>query len=161
MEFANTQKVLNEYARKLIAQYRDNLTADNSIARGALYNNITYKVNAGVQAFEVVITLEDYWKYVENGRRAGAKMPPINAIEEWITVKPIIPTIDSKGRLPTVRQLAYLIARSISIKGIPAKRGFQKAFDSLLTELYANLRNALVADVKPYLLVNISIRQSS
>lgn len=156
MEFANTEKVLNQYAQRLIAQYRDNLTADNSIAGGALYNNITYKVNAGVQSFEVVITLEDYWKYVENGRRAGAKMPPIDAIAKWIEVKPIIPRMDSRGRVPSVRQLAYLIARSISIKGIPAKNGFQKAYDSLLDELYRELRNALVDDIKPYLLAEVN-----
>lgn len=161
MEFQNTQKVLNQYAQRLIERYRDNLKTDNSIASGALYDNITYQVNTGVQSFEVVITLEDYWKYVESGRRAGAKMPPIDAIADWITVKPIIPRMDSSGRVPSVRQLAYLISRSISIKGIPAKNGFQKAYDSLLDELYQDIRNAVVMDLKPYLLANISVRQSS
>lgn len=160
MEFANTQKVLNEYAQRLIEKYRDNLTADNSKASGNLYNNITYKVNTGTERLEIVLTLEDYWKYVEDGRRAGAKMPPIAAIEKWIEVKPIIPSVGKNGKVPTVRQLAYLIARSIGIKGIPAKRPLRKAYKSIEEELFAELEKAIASDAKNYILLAIRMKRA-
>lgn len=157
MEFARTRAVLERYAQKLISQYRDNLTSDNSIAGGALYNNITYEVHIDKQPWEVVITLEDYWHYIEDGRRAGGKMPPIKAIADWIEVKPITPKVDSLGRTPTVRQLAFLIARSIGINGIPAKKAFQRAYDTLLDELYDNLRDAVAADTSEYIVAGIKL----
>lgn len=55
---------------------------------------------------------------LEDGRRPGG-MPPVSRIEQWIKDKGIIP----KGKI-TPLQLAYLIARKISIEGtLLYKRG--------------------------------------
>ena len=152
MEFGwtNTRRALEAYGQRLIDKYRDNLKEGNSFATGNLYNNLSYEV----------ISLEDYWRYVEDGRRAGGKMPPITAIENWIKAKPVIPRMDSRGRTPTVRQLAFLIARSIGIKGIEPKKPFQRAYDSLLDGLYAELREAVAADAKNYVISAISYKRS-
>jgi hypothetical protein len=52
-----------------------------------------------------------YIGVLEDGRRAGG-MPPVGRIEQWIKDKGITP----KGKTTTL-QLAYLIARKISIEG--------------------------------------------
>lgn len=162
MEFGwtNTRRALEAYGQRLIDKYRDNLKEGDSFATGNLYNNLSYEVKILETRFEVVISLEDYWRYVEDGRRAGGKMPPITAIENWIKAKPVIPRMDSRGRTPTVRQLAFLIARSISIKGIEPKKPFQRAYDSLLDGLYAELREAVAADAKNYVISAISYKRS-
>ncbi len=147
VDWRETRAVLEQYARKLIEQYRANLKEGDSFASGHLYNDINFTVRMGTSRHSVVITLADYWKYVENGRRAGSKMPPIGAIEEWIRVKPVIPEVRN-GRTPSVRSLAFLIARAISRRGIPANKPFQRAFDALLSELREEVQRAAVEDIK-------------
>jgi hypothetical protein len=97
--------------------YRQNL--EPSYATGNLANFQTYiDINDG--RFLVTFELADYWKYVEYGRRPG-KMPPIDAIEQWVKVKPVVPNAIN-GRVPDTRQLAFLIARKIGREGIPGKK---------------------------------------
>lgn len=48
-------------------------------------------------------------KFVENGRRAGARMPPLKAIREWLI---------RRGANPG---LAFPVARAIAIRGIRAR----------------------------------------
>ncbi len=147
VDWRETRAVLERYAQKLIEQYRANLREENSFAAGTLYNDISFTVRMGTSRHSVVITLADYWKYVENGRRAGSKMPPIGAIEQWISVKPIIPEVRN-GRTPSVRSLAFLIARAIGRRGIPAKKPFQRAYDALLAEFREEVQRAAVEDIK-------------
>lgn len=121
MEWTNLTKVLNDYGRELIEHYRQTLTDDNINASYELYNSLKYEVhtpNEGI--FEVNLTLSHYWKFLEFGRKAG-KMPPISAIQKWIEVKPVIPRPNANGKLPTTRQLAYIIAKSIEANGIAPK----------------------------------------
>jgi hypothetical protein len=39
--------------------------------------------------------MEEYWKYLEYGRKSG-KMPPIDDILSWINVKKILPRGNKK-----------------------------------------------------------------
>lgn len=99
---------------QMAADYRANLP----VASGNL-KNFTYGCEFNGSLFEVYFNLPEYWKYVENGRKAG-KMPPIDAIKRWMLVKPVVPKAGKNGKIPTPNQTAYLIARSIGEKGIPA-----------------------------------------
>lgn len=112
IKWTNLQRVLGEFAVELRNRYQDNLIRDGKIATGNLLNSIDYKVQYDDRAIWVELHLEDYYKWVENGRGPG-KYPPIDKIMEWIRVKPIIPD-DRGGKLPTEHQLAFLIARSIA-----------------------------------------------
>jgi hypothetical protein len=74
------------------------------------------------------MTLNKYWKYIEGGRKGKdtsppgavykAAFPPVNALMEWISVKPIIPRPDKSGRIPSPKSLAFLIGRKIEQDGI-------------------------------------------
>ena len=111
--------------------YKDTLVNAGKVASGNL-SNFTYNIEQDNKYFSIVFNLPDYWKYVENGRAAG-KFPPINAIEKWITVKPIIPkSIDNK--VPTTHQLAFMIARGIANKGIKPTRALQNSLNSQSTQ---------------------------
>ena len=100
-----------------------------------------YKLQFSGRYFEVIFQLQDYWKYLENGTRPH--FPPIDAIERWIQVKRIVPrTVTDK--VPTTRQLAFLISREISVNGTKPTKLLQKTIDgaddliSLMLDEFAN-----------------------
>lgn len=148
MKFENLKRVLNDFGKFLVEEYKDNLILNDKNASDELYNSVSYIVETPANGvFNVNISLLDYWKYIENGRRAGAKMPPINAIEKWIEVKPVLPTVMSNGKLPTQRQLAYLIARSISINGISPQPLLQQSVDSVMSSMLEFIEEAVAKDI--------------
>lgn len=60
------------------------------VASGTLINSIEAVVKETMSGFEIVGSAVYYAKYVENGRRAGAKGVPIEALIEWIRIKRIV-----------------------------------------------------------------------
>lgn len=97
---------------EIAMKYRSALSEHRASGDSESFNwNIEIDGNRFVVYFELV----DYWYYIENGRGPG-RMPPIDAIEKWIRIKPIIPNAIN-NRVPDTRQLAYLIARKIGEEG--------------------------------------------
>jgi len=115
-QFTNLLAVLNEYGNAFRNLYQDKLIASNKIASGDLLNSIEYRVSVDGSSYEVILSLENYWKYIETGRPQGSRMPPPSAILEWINVKPVVPRPNDKGRVPTPEQLSWAIAKSIKAK---------------------------------------------
>ena len=108
IKWTKLTEVLNEFADTFIQIVRDNLQANGTNASYDLYNSFQKIIEVGEDSFSVKIQLEDYWKYVEEGRGPG-KYPPPDAIRSWIEVKPVVPQADMNGRTPTVQQLTFLI----------------------------------------------------
>lgn len=123
LDFSNELKMLGDL---LVSQYRDVLARDGINATDRLSNTAGVEVTKGATFWDLSLRLEDYWKYVEYGRRAG-KRPPIDAIEKWIEAKPVIPTPDANGDIPTPHSLAYLIARKIGLEGTTPRHALQEA----------------------------------
>ena len=121
IENANTniERVLYSLGDQIINIYRRKLSDGNTNASGLLGNSISCLVQTNEGVYDLCLSLQDYWKYVEYGRQPG-KFPPIDKIRDWITIKPVIPNTYN-GKLPTVDQLSFLIARSIARNGVPAK----------------------------------------
>lgn len=117
---------INNIVQDLLNRYKQSLKDNNHIASGNLYNTATYKTNINGSWFEVSFVLDSTWRYLENGTKPH--FPPIEAIERWITVKHIIPTTNS-GKVPTTRQLAFLIARGISKNGTKPTKLLQQTID--------------------------------
>lgn len=141
----NLQRVLGEFAVELRNRYQDNLIRDGKIAGGDLLNNAEYKVESGDRSVEVSLRLEDYWKWVEDGRGPG-KFPPPDRIMEWIRVKPVIPD-NRNGRLPTERQLAFLIGRKISEEGIKPGHQLREAMSDIMGEFESRIDEAISRDI--------------
>lgn len=143
--FENTIKVLNKFGELLVKEYKQSLVDNNvNTSKKTLYNSVTYLVENNNNTFEVKIELEDYWKYVEYGRKAG-KFPPFNAIKEWVQIKPIIPR-PYNGKLPTLNQLTYLIQRKIGLDGIKPKNLLSNSIDDIFDEMSIELENAVIED---------------
>lgn len=143
--FENTYKVLNEYGNRLVELYKKELTDGDINASYDLYNSVRYIFDDSGKSFEIKLELEDYWKYIENGRKAG-KFPPIDAISKWIEIKPVLPYPLKNGKLPTTPQLAYLIARKIGLEGTLPKPILEKSVDEIMEDIYKDIENALYKD---------------
>lgn len=110
-EYPNLESTLRELGERMVAFMRDKLQTNGTNASHALTDSIQYILNKQGQDYEIDISLEEYWKYVENGTKAH--WPPMEAIRKWIQVKPILPE-ERNGKLPTTEQLAFLIGRAMA-----------------------------------------------
>lgn len=149
-DLKHTMKALNDFGDFIITNYKSQLEAEQ-MNNGELYRTISYSVSTVTGGWVISVSLADYWKYVEYGRRPG-KMPPVSAIENWIKVKQIIPhemTLKSgKTVVPTIPQLSFLIARSIGRRGIAPKPLFQKSFEAAKQQFMQVIKDAITQDIK-------------
>ena len=73
-------------------------------------------------------------------------MPPIDAILQWVKVKPIIPR-ENNGIIPTEKQLAYLIARKIGREGTDPQNTFNEANQSAKDRFINKILEAIKKDM--------------
>lgn len=111
MNFLHLQKTLEEYSLYLLDASRKNMPNYYK-----LKDNISFTVDIDGDYYNILFKAPEYWKFAEYGRKAG-KWPPITAIEKWIDIRHITPYPTARGKLPTKKQLAFLIARSIGENG--------------------------------------------
>lgn len=142
MEFKRLKEVLERYGQLLVTRYQTYVPE----ASGKLVQSVKYEMRMGDTSYEVGLWLEDYWKYVEHGRKAG-KFPPLSKIEEWIRVKPVIPR-PYNGKLPTEKQLAFLIGRKIAQEGIEPKNVLKRTMDEVLDEMLMSVKQAIMEDIQ-------------
>lgn len=145
LKFDNLLRVLEEYGNAVRNGYQDALIRSNSIAGGELLNSVEFNVNSKGRSFAVVLTLMDYWRYVEEGTRSH--WPPPSAILKWIQAKPVIPRPDANGRLPSPKQLAYLIGRKIAREGTKGTHDLSNTLDALNAEYRGKIAEAFAKDV--------------
>ena len=139
--------VLNDFGKMLVEEYKDSLILNDVNASDELYNSVVYMVEQNNNTFEVKLELAHYWKYVENGRKAG-KWPPISAIQKWIEIKPVLPRPMDNGKLPTTQQLAFLIARKIGLEGIKPRPLLQQSVDEVWRVFEEYIAEAFAKDLE-------------
>lgn len=82
----------------------------NTLSNSDIYRTLQVRAtNDGDLIFDII--LNDYLVYIENGRRKGAKMPPVEPIVKWC----------KKKGIPSDNSTVYLIRRAISRDGIKAR----------------------------------------
>ena len=149
MEIDLTQ--LQPFANKVLEMYRQQLQNSGINASSTLSQTATSTIEMNGTKLLISLNLEPYWRYVEYGRRAG-KMPPIDAIAKWITVKQIIPN-PINGRVPDTRQLAFLIARKIGREGFEGRKPITNIVNSdAMESLINDIKSAIVGMAKEQLL---------
>ena len=152
MTFNNLQQVLDDFTKDVAETYRGLLLRDGKNATGELISSIKPMTPELVNgAFECSLSLAPYWKYVENGRKAG-KFPPIDNILDWVKAKPqlVRPNrLDRKELAP--KQLAFLVARKIATKGIQPGNQLSEAIDIVYTRWKDRIDAAITADIEDIL----------
>lgn len=126
-----------------------------------LLRSIRTEVVVDGTAYEVRMTLEHYWKYLEEGvqgdrnpgspyRNPGWKAYP--HIAEWIEFKPIIPRPFDGRKAPSPKSLAYLLTRSIVQHGTKGTHNLEATKDAVITAYRDKLEAALQHDIYDYIL---------
>lgn len=145
IKFDNLQKVLAEFGNALSERYKEKLTEDDRIASGRLISSVNSKVVVDNNEFVVELSLEDWWKYIEYGTKPH--FPPVSKILEWVNVKRILPTPMANGKLPTEKQLAWMIAKKIERVGTEGTPNLSDSLDEMVMEYETKIEEALDQDV--------------
>lgn len=152
MEWRHLTEVLNRYGELLAVRYKSYVPE----ASGKLVQSVDYEVKVDGDSYIVGLNLEEYWYYVENGRKAG-KFPPVGNIMRWIKMKPVLPRPLKNGKLPTEKQLAFLIGRKIANEGTEGKNVMARTIEEVNNEMLMSIKMAiledLTEDIKPVLLL--------
>lgn len=151
---------LEEYGKAVADLYRRKLLARDKVTKysGKLTNTLKSVVTHGGGTFEVSLSLQDYWKYVERGRKPG-KWPPRSAILQWIRVKPVAPYPGRDGRVPSENQLAFLIARKIGTKGIAPTPALAETLEELNASWLPRIEAAFGEDAAAWVEKYITLTQ--
>lgn len=157
INFAELQQVLQDYAKDAEEIYKYQISLGGKNASRKLTDTIRSNVVVGDQTFEITLTLQEYWKYVEHGRPPG-KFPPVKALLDWISVKPIIPRPDGNGNIPTPKQLSFLIGRKIMEEGIEPFPALETTKEELDKIYHEKLSAALGHDVSNYIRKIIAVK---
>ena len=102
---SDLKPVIEKFGKKIIVDLVFELLNKDAKASSTLINSLDFELSSAVNQIILSITAEDYFKYIDEGRKPG-KTPPISKIVEWTKYK----NIDSK--------LAFPIARKIGKFGI-------------------------------------------
>jgi len=83
----------------------------------------------------LVVEMDDYYYWVDQGRKPSLKYPPLSAIEKWTKQKPLPRFRDKKGRFINNETRTFLTARSIKEKGFQGINFITKAENAVINEL--------------------------
>lgn len=145
IEFKNLQAVLEELGKAIKLRYQENLIESDRKASYNLIGSIQYQTVINGQELAIDLELADYWKYVEDDTRPH--WPPVDKILEWVRIKPVLPTPLSNGKLPTEKQLAFLISRKISEVGTTGSHDLERTLEEIDQEWEDKIIDALDADI--------------
>lgn len=141
-------KVYDAFGAELVKRLQRQLIDKKKLATGALIGQLSYDVKTNADGKAVVrIFAEDYFRYVDRGRRPG-KQPPLEAIKAWTRVK-FIP-----------ERLAFPIARKIGREGIPGIFIVNPTIDNLLLDFAPKYEQEL-SDLIGVVLVNDVFSQTT
>lgn len=145
IKWENLYKVLNDYAVEFRNALQDSYIEDDRLASGELINSCEYIIEKDNISISVSIQIADYYKYIESGTKPH--WPPVDAMLNYVKVKPILPRPDSRGKLPTPEQLAYLIGRKISQVGTEGTNNFHKTAEQVNEKYLPLIEEAITKDV--------------
>lgn len=144
MNFDTLDEALDSLMNEFQYAYASKLIDTNHTASGNLALNQKHYFVFDGRYYRIYLQLEDYWKYLEYGTKPH--FPPVDKIAEWIRIKPVLPRPNAKGKLPTQKQLAFLIARSISIKGTKPTHTLQQTIDEF--QLRKKVKKLFIESIK-------------
>lgn len=149
MDSPNLQESVRYYSGLIVNRLVDGLQASEQSASGNLEESIGYVMRSKPSGYEVDIELADYYKYVDQGRKAGG-MPPVSKLREWLRY-PNVKDRLGLNQLPDsqLNGIAYLIARKIAKEGTKGNHFFTNVVDNsgIIDEMTEGLANAATQDL--------------
>lgn len=153
-DIKSPRQLLMDYEEKLINAIYASLEKHDRVARGQLWQSVKAETKIYGQAIVLEVSMLDYWKYVEEGRRKGSKMPPLDAMLNFIRDRGIKvrdkKVKKSKQSLESKRKgLAFVLGRAIKKKGIKPTHFLAEVVDgNIVSQLEKDLRESVGRDIK-------------
>ena len=135
-------EVEKKWAQNVVSNAKSILLNKKKIATGRLYNSIRYNVSSDGS---ISFSYAEEGKYVESGRRRGARFPPPAPILKWIKIKGIKGRDTKTGKFIKDKTLVFLFQRAISRDGIKAVPFMQLAIDKATQQLLVELEQSIAA----------------
>lgn len=165
--------ILIEYEQTVTDALIKSLESNNKVASGVLAQSIEAKTKIFGQSISLQVYMNDYWKYVDGGRKKGSKQPPQDAMLKHIAVRgewhakkasDISKFYTNKKGLKVARKtplpmdkarksLAFLIGRSIKRKGIKPTNFVEEGIVGIERQLEADLLEAVGRQIEVQLTV--------
>jgi hypothetical protein len=120
-------RIVQNWGNEVSNRMRIDLRKNKTNASQTLSQSIASIAKPTPKGFNLKVEMQDYWYYVEYGRKPIGKdgKPSVKlqqSIAEWIVEKKIqTRTSSTQSRAETVKALAYVIARKIHRKGTKAQ----------------------------------------
>lgn len=143
----NIKKAMEELGEETVKELIKQLIKADKKATGQLIKSIDYRLIEASNDFIVQIIDNGSLKWVDVGRRKGAKQPPMKALDKWVIARGIAPR-DKKGRFIPRESVKFLIARSIKRNGIKPTNVIRKTIDEIYSKKMILLENALIKDIE-------------
>lgn len=168
MDFKETKKALEIFARAVVLQSKKNLDREDAVASGKLKESISSNLKVYPNSFALEFYMEDYGPFIDEGvkgskstyyesrnspfKYTGAKKT-INtkSLDQWLVRKKLAPR-DKEGKFITRKSLKFIIGKSIYEKGIRARRFFTPTFKEEFEKLNQDVVEAFGLDVNDFLL---------
>lgn len=142
MNWLNLQSCMEDYRKFL-----EDVTRENMPKYYELRNKIYFTLQVNDTLFEIEFNAPEYWKYANYGRGPG-KFPPPDRIEDWIKRRKISPTPTKSGRLPTTKQLAFLIGRKIAEEGFKGSGFLERSLEEQEEYWEDRISDAIYKDIE-------------
>ena len=150
IDLTELQQVLQDLANDIRDNYKEHLQFNDRYTKEhKLIDSVKTQVVVGDNAYEVTMTLNDYWKYVEYDTKPH--FPPVSKILEWVEIKPVIPRPLASGKIPSPKQLAFLIGRAIYEHGTKGSHDLEKVKDGVIPWYKEKIAIALGHDMENYI----------
>ena len=173
LKYDSLENYLKSYGKYIVRQARGILNKRGKNVTGKLSKSLKYKVIKDKEGYEIQFLASKYAAFVnkgvsgtegrrtyidKDGKRKTSpfkfkKQPPSNVIERW-TVAKGIKGRDRKGRFITRKSLAFLIARSIKRKGIPAASFYTQplsySFNKFKKDMIQHFKTDILNEIKTF-----------
>ena len=141
MKWTNLTNTMEDYRKFLEIATKDNTK------HYELSNNIKFNLQVNDTVFEIEFQAPEYWKYTNYGRSPG-KFPPFDKIEDWIIRRKITPYPTKSGKIPTRKQLTYLISRKIAREGFKGSGFLEKSLSEQQDYWEDRIKEAIGEDIE-------------
>ena len=158
--------LLEDFGNEIIKALQNNLDSKGINASSNLRQSIDFTVKILGDNYRFQLSLEDYYKWVDKGRKTG-RMPPdkFSGLKGWISHKGIKPPMEYNVKVKTKKgivvkrrrfkdiiqankSLSFLIRRKIGMKGTKATNFYSDVINAgSLNKLKADISKALKRDV--------------
>lgn len=128
-------------------KFLETATRDNMPKYYELKKKITFTLQVNDTLFEIEFNAPEYWRWANYGRGPG-KFPPPDRIEDWIKRRKISPYPTKSGRIPTRKQLAYLIGRKIAKEGFEGSGFLEMSLKEQADYWEERISEAISADIE-------------